>query len=204
MDVFMGLLNVVKDATKKICLDFAEIAMKGFLHDIFIKTVVKELVKLCFAVGAVAIAITKPFGNVASLWTSSAVFILLLLFSILSSFRCVVDGIVFGFKFVQERSLSLGIKEFIRWRWLGSGLFFNIYDVTQELWLNKLPKSDDVIKIFVGFVFKDVILFSSIFVLYLVTVHFVFKPMILSEYAGVTVFQLYLFPVVQLLNSLKG
>jgi len=187
--VLHGLPNAVKPR------------LRNLLHAQFKKAIIEAAVKLIFCVVAVYLAVFKPFGEQYSLWISSLLFIGMLLWTIVES----VSYCMLPIKIIEKRSIQIGIIEFIKWKSLKVATGSIVYDTMRDIGarystlFQNLRPSEDIILDFVIYLAKDIIIFVSIFSLYILLVHWIFKPIILENFAGLTMMQIYLFPIRQFL-----
>ena len=187
--VLHGLPNAVKPR------------LRNLLHAQFKKTIIEAAVKLIFCVIAVYLAVFKPFGEQSSLWISSLLFIGMLLWTIFES----VSYCMLLIMIIQERSVRTGIIEFVKWKFPKVSIGSDIYEIARifgprfSSQFQNLRSSNDVIWDFIVYLAKNAITFVSIFSLYILLVHWIFKPIILENFAGLTTMQIYLFPIRQFL-----
>ena len=181
--------------------DLAKPKLHNVLHEQFEDTIIEAAVKLFFCVIAVCVAVYKPFGEQCSLWISSLLFIGMLLWSIIES----VSYCMLPIKIIQERSMRMGIIKFIKWKFRKVAAGSSVYEKAcgfgarfSPIFRN-LRSSNDIIWDFVCFLAKDIVIFVSLFSLYIILVHWIFKPIILEKFAGLTTMQIYLFPIKQFL-----
>ena len=177
--------------------DFAKPKLHNMLHEQFEKTIIESAVKLFVCVIAVCVAVYKPFGGQCSLWMSSLLFIGMFLWSIVES----VSYCMLPIKIIQERSMRMGIIKFIKWKFpkvaVGSRVYEKVcgFGVHHSPIFRNLRSSNTIIWEFVCFLAKDIVTFASLFSLYIILVHWIFKPIILEKFAGLTTMQIYLFPI---------
>ena len=181
--------------------DIAKPTLRNLLHAQFKKSIIEAMVKLIFCVIAVCMAIFKPFGEQYSLWISSLLFIGMLLWSIVES----VSYCVLPIKVIQKRSMQIGIIEFVKWKFPKVAIGSDVYEMARVVGPRYSPlfrylrSSNEVIWDFVIYLAKDIVTYVSIFSLYMLLVHWIFKPIILEKFAGLTTLQIYLFPIRQFL-----
>lgn len=206
-ELFVKLRSVLRTLPEVsgIVLQAAPEALKPRLRELlrsqFKKTIVEAETKLAFCVIAVCMAVFTPFGEQCSLWMSSLLFIGMLLWSIVES----VSYCMLPIKIIQKRSVQIGIIEFVKWRFPQAATGSSVYDVVCKIGsrfssrFRNLRPSDEIIWDFVIYLAKDIITFVSAFSLYIILVYWIFKPIILEKFAGVTTLQIYLFPIRQFL-----
>ena len=193
LDKIGSVLHVLPDVAKP--------TLCNLLHAQFKKTIVESVVKFIFCVIAIYLAVFKPFGEQSSLWISSLLFIGMLLWTIFES----VSYCMLLIMIVQERSVRSGIIEFVKWKFPKVSIGSDIYEIARifgprfSSQFQNLRSSNDVIWDFIVYLAKNAITFVSIFSLYILLVHWVFKPIILENFAGLTIMQIYLFPIRQFL-----
>ena len=199
-----SVLRALPDATS-IMLQAAPEALKPKLRELlssqFKKTIVEAEIKLAFCVIAVCVAVFTPFGERCSLWISSLLFIGMLLWSVVES----ASYCMLPIKIIQKRSMQIGIIEFVKWKFPQADTGSSVYDVVREIGsrfssrFRNLRQSDEIIWDFVIYLAKDIVIFASVFSLYIILVYWILKPIILEKFAGVTTLQIYLFPIRQFL-----
>ncbi|MBR4348928.1 MAG: hypothetical protein IKP90_08340 [Fibrobacter sp.] len=176
--------------------------LPDWLHDQFKKTVIKSIVKLIICIFAVYVAIFKSIGELYSLWMSSLLFIGMMLWSIVEP---VLKFYMLPVMIMRKRSLRVGIVEFVKYKNSKVALGSYIYEKTRVWGLRfssvfqVLRSSDEILWDFIIYLAKNAITFVSIFSLYILLVHWIFKPIILEKFAGLTTMQIYLFPIRQFL-----
>ena len=100
---------------------------------------------------------------------------------------------------IQKGSVLDGIEEFVEQKYPAVKVGARIYSKVSRFLLGYSRSSSEIILDFIRFLAKDVITFASLFSLYIILVHWVFKPIILEKFAGLTAMQIYLFPIRQFL-----
>ena len=199
-----SVLRTLPDATS-VVLQAAPEALKPKLRELlrsqFKKTIVEAEIKLAFCVIAVCIAVFTPFGERCSLWLSSLLFIGMLLWSIIES----ISYCMLPIKIMQERSMQIGIIEFVKWKFpkvaIGSKVYelARVYGPRYSAQFRNLPSSNEVLWDFIIYLATNSVTFASIFSIYIILVYWIFKPIILIKFAGLTTMQIYLFPIRQFL-----
>ena len=181
--------------------DYAKPKLLELLLSQFKKTIVKAVVKLIFCVIAVCMAVFTPFGERCSLWLSSLLFIGMLLWSIIES----ISYCMLPIKIMQERSMQIGIIEFVKWKFpkvaIGSKVYelARVYGPRYSAQFRNLPSSNEILWDFIIYLATNSVTFASIFSIYIILVYWIFKPIILVKFAGLTTMQIYLFPIRQFL-----
>ena len=182
--------------------------LRDILHSKIRKKIISSAITLFISILAVYLAIFRPFGNHTSLWVSSSLFIGMLFWTLIDIIRFVIENFMLPIKIIQEQSLSYGIEEFIKWRWPNSIYAFDGYKLIRFFGPKRssrcknLPSVNSIIEDYIAYLAKDVILFASIFSAYILLVHWIFKPLILEKFAGLTTMQIYLFPITQISQEL--
>lgn len=188
-----GILGFVSHI---ILQDLLESVIRKKMHATFKDVVIEAIVKLFICMFAVYMAIFKPFGEQHSLWFSSLLFIGVLLWSIVefTSKYYMLPVLI-----IQKGSVLDGIEEFVEQKYPAVKVGARIYSKVSRFLLGYSRSSSEIILDFIRFLAKDVITFASLFSLYIILVHWVFKPIILEKFAGLTAMQIYLFPIRQFL-----
>ena len=199
-----SVLRALPDATS-VVLQAAPEALKPKLRELlssqFKKTIVETEIKLAFCVIAVCVAVFTPFGERCSLWISSLLFIGMLLWSVVES----ASYCMLPIKIIQERSMRMGIIEFVKWKFpkvaIGSKVYelARVYGPRYSSQFRNLPPSNEILWDFIIYLATNSVTFASIFSLYIILVYWIFKPIILIKFAGLTTMQIYLFPIRQFL-----
>lgn len=133
---------------------------------------------------------------------SSLLFIGMMLWSIVEP---VLKFYMLPVMIMRKRSLRVGIVEFVKYKNSKVALGSYIYEKTRVWGLRfssvfqVLRSSDEILWDFIIYLAKNAITFVSIFSLYILLVHWIFKPIILEKFAGLTTMQIYLFPIRQFL-----
>ena len=170
--------------------------LRKLLYSLFKNTIIASAIKLFFCVISVYMAIFKPFGDLYSLWVSSLLFIGVLLWSTVRSISKYYMLPVF---IIQKGSVLAGIEKFVEKKYPEAEIGARVYSKVSRFLLGQSRSPSEIILDFIRFLAKDVITFASLFSLYIILVHWVFKPIILEKFAGLPTMQIYLFPIRQLL-----
>lgn len=171
-------------------------------------TIVWSAISLSISIFAVYLAIFKPFGDQASLWTSSILFIAMLLWVIIKSIQLLIENYMLPINIIQEGSLSYGLEEFTKWRLPKTKFAFTGYQLNRIIGpffsskCKNIPSANSVVKDYINYLAKDIIVFVSTFTLYIVLVNWIFTPLILEKFADLTTIQIYLFPITQFLQEI--
>lgn len=182
---------------------------RDVLRNRFWRSFVRSLIKLSLVYAAIFLVIFSPFGEWKSELVASVVFIGVALWSLVNGVVTVKNSGALIVRIIKERSLSEGIIQFVEDKWLGARVGIKLYDALRNgrgdfaEHFNHLPSSSDVIKDYVAYVLKEVVLFGIIFGLYFLIMNFGVKNLLLEKYAGLSSFEVYAFPFVQLLNFFK-
>lgn len=201
---FKDFLGNVVSETLNFTLYAGKPIIRNILHSAFKKTVIKSLIKLILCVLAVGIAAFTPFSENLNLWISSILFIGTLAWGLVDFILLIKNNFMLLVKIIQEGSISSGIEEFIKWRWSYAYLGIGVYETLRSTKrLNNFPSTNTIIKDYLCYLAKDIILFAILFSTYVLLVYWIIKPIILLKYAGLTSFQIYIFPIVKLIEFLK-
>ncbi|MEE3314183.1 MAG: hypothetical protein VZR56_08505 [Treponema sp.] len=182
---------------------------RNVLRNRFWHSFVRSLIKLSLVYAAILIVVFSPFGGWKSELVASLVFIAVALWSLVNGIVKLKDIAALIVRIIKERSLSEGIIQFVEDKWLGARVGIKLYDALRNGrgefagHFNHLPSSRDVVKDYAAYVLKDVVLFGIIFGLYFLIMNFGVKNLLLEKYAGLSSFEVYAFPFVQLLNFFK-
>ncbi len=166
------------------------------LHAMFKDVIIESVIKLFFCMFAVYIAVFKSFGEIRSLWISSILFIGVFLWSIVES---VLKYYMLLVLIVKERSLQTGIVKFVEWKFPEAEIGSRLYSKVCFFLLGCSRSSSEIIRDFICSLAKDIIAFVSVYFLYIILVYWIFEPIILEKFAGLTTLQIYLFPIRQFL-----
>lgn len=199
-DFFGDVSHAISGPAKPKVRDYILAKMKS--------TIVWSVISLPISFFAVYLAIFRPFGEQASLWASSILFITMLFWSIITSIQILKKYYMLPIYIIQERSLSHGLEEFIKWQSSLGKFAFGGYKLNRIIGpffsskCKNIPSANAVVKDYINYLAKDIIIFVLTFTLYIVLVHWIFKPLILEKYAGLTTMQIYLFPITQISQEL--
>ena len=171
-------------------------------------TIIWSTISLPISFFAVYLAIFRPFGEQASLWASSILFIAMLFGSITKSIHFLKENYMLPINIIQEGSLSYGLEEFLKRRFTLGKFAFGVYKFNRIIGplfssrCRNIPSANSVIRDYINYLAKDIILIVLVFTTYIVLIHWIFKPLILEKYAGMTTMQIYLFPITQISQEL--
>ena len=194
-------------------LDFSLKAGKPIFRDMlrsrFWKSLIRSVVKLLLIFAAILMAIFSPFGEWWSELTTSAVFIGVLVWSLINFIMILKNNYKLPICIIQEMSFTDGILEFVNERWFYAGAGIKLYDSLRTgkgrflRHFNQLPASEDVVADYLLYIVKDVIIFAAIFVIYFLVMTIGLKTLLLQKYTDFSNLELYLFPFVQVIRFVK-
>lgn len=173
------------------------------------KSVICSVVKLVLIFAAVLVVIFSPFGEWWSELTASAVFISVLVWSLVNFIIVLKNNYKLPICIIQEMSFTDGILEFVNERWFYARAGIKLYDSLRtgkgrfSRHFNQLPASEDVVADYLLYIVKDVIIFAAFFVIYFLVMSIGFKTLLLQKYTDLSNLELYLFPFVQVIRFVK-
>lgn len=201
---FVSVLQTLLDRTGIAMQAFPDVLkpkLRELLYAQFKKSVIDSIVQLVICIFAMYMAIFKPFGELYSLWISSFLFIGMLLWSIVEF----ISYCILPIKIIQKRSIQIGIIEFVKWKFPKVAIGSKVYELARVFGsrysqqFRNLRPSNEILLDFIIYLAENSVTFVSIFSLYILLVHWIFKPIILEKFAGLTTMQIYLFPIRQFL-----
>ena len=172
-------------------------------------SVIRSVVKLVLIFAAILVAIFSPFGEWWSELTASAVFIGVLVWSLVNFIIVLKNNYKLPVCIIQEMSFTDGILEFVNERWVVAGVGIKLYDSLRTgrgrflRHFNQLPASEDVVRDYLSYILKDVIFFAAIFVIYFLVMAIGLKTLLLQKYTDLSNLELYLFPFAQVIRFVK-
>ena len=193
--------------------DFSLKAGKPIFRDILRsslwKSVIRSIIKLVLIFATILLAIFSPFGEWWSEFTASAVFIGVLVWSLVNCIIILKNNYKLPICIIQEMSFIDGILEFVNERWLYAGVGIKVYDSLRTgksrlaRHFNRLPALEDVVRDYLLYISKDVMFFAAIFVIYFLVMAIGLKTLLLQKYTDLSNLELYLFPFVQVIRLVK-
>lgn len=173
------------------------------------KSVIRSIVKLVLIFAAILVVIFSPFGEWWSELTASVVFIGVLVWSLVNFIIVLKNNYKLPICSIQEMSFTDGILEFVNERWFVAGAGIKLYDSLRTgksrfaLHFNQLPASENVVRDYLLYIFKDVMFFAAIFVIYFLVMTIGLKTLLLQKYTDFSNLELYLFPFAQVIRFVK-
>lgn len=173
------------------------------------KSVSRSIIKLVLIFAAVLVVIFSPFGEWWSELTASAVFIGVLVWSLVNFIIVLKNNYKLPICIIQEMSFTDGILEFVNERWFVAGAGIKLYDSLRKgksrfaLHFNQLPASEDVVRDYLLYIFKDVMFFAAIYAIYFLVMAIGLKTLLLQKYTDLSNLELYLFPFAQVIRFVK-
>ena len=173
------------------------------------KSVNRSIIKLGLIFAAILVAIFSPFGEWWSELTASAVFIGVLFWSLINFILILKNNYKLPICIIQEMSFTDGILEFVNEHWFYVGAGIKLYDSLRtgkgsfSRHFNQLPSTEDVIRDYLLYIVKDVIIFAAFFVIYFLVMTIGFKTLLLQKFTDLSNIELYLFPFVQVIRFVK-
>ena len=173
------------------------------------KSVIRSIVKLVLIFAAILVVIFSPFGEWWSELTTSAVFIGVLVWSLINFIMILKNNYKLPICIIQEMSFTDGILEFVNERWFYAGAGIKLYDSLRtgkgsfSRHFNQLPSTEDVVRDYLLYIVKDVIIFAAIYAIYFLVMTIGLKTLLLQKYTDLSNLELYLFPFEQLIRFVK-
>lgn len=173
------------------------------------KSVIRSIVKLVLIFAAILVVIFSPFGEWWSELTTSAVFIGVLVWSLINFIMILKNNYKLPISIIQEMSFTDGILEFVNERWFVAGAGIKLYDSLRTgkgrflRHFNQLPASEDIVVDYLLYIVKDVIIFAAFFVIYFLVMTIGLKTLLLQKYTDFSNLELYLFPFAQVIRFVK-
>ena len=173
------------------------------------KSVIRSIVKLVLIFAAILVVIFSPFGEWWSELTTSAVFIGVLVWSLINFIMILKNNYKLPICIIQEMSFTDGILEFVNERWFVAGAGIKLYDSLRTgkgrflRHFNQLPASEDIVVDYLLYIVKDVIIFAAFFVIYFLVMTIGLKTLLLQKYTDFSNLELYLFPFAQVIRFVK-
>ena len=173
------------------------------------KSVIRSIVKLVLIFAAILVVIFSPFGEWWSELTTSAVFIGVLVWSLINFIMILKNNYKLPICIIQEMSFTDGILEFVNERWFVAGAGIKLYDSLRTgksrfaLHFNQLPASENVVRDYILYILKDVMFFTAIFTIYFLVMTIGLKTLLLQKYTDFSNLELYLFPFAQVIRFVK-
>ena len=208
----MSLIDFAGSAISNL-LDFSLKAGKPIVRDILRsrlwKSVIRSIVKLMLIFAAILVTIFSPFGEWWSELTASAVFIGVLVWSLVNCIIILKNNYKLPICIIQEMSFTDGILEFVNERWLYAGAGIKLYDSLRTgkgrfaRHFNQFPALEDVVRDYLFYILKDVIFFIAIFLIYFLVMAIGLKTLLLKKYTDLSNLELYLFPIAQVIRFVK-
>ena len=173
------------------------------------KSVIRSIVKLVLIFAAILVVIFSPFGEWWSELTTSAVFIGVLVWSLINFIMILKNNYKLPICIIQQMSFTDGILEFVNERWFVAGAGIKLYDSLRTgkgrflRHFNQLPASEDIVVDYLLYIVKDVIIFAAFFVIYFLVMTIGLKTLLLQKYTDFSNLELYLFPFAQVIRFVK-
>ena len=194
-------------------LDFSLKTGKPIFRDMlrsrFWKSVIRSVVKLLLIFATILMAIFSPFGEWWSDFTASIVFIGVLVWSLVNFIIVLKNNYKLPICIIQEMSFTDGILEFVNERWFYAGAGIKLYDSLRtgkgrfSRHFNQIPSTEDVVRDYLLYIVKDVIIFAAFFVIYFLVMTIGFKTLLLQKFTDLSNIELYLFPFEQVIRFVK-
>lgn len=208
----MGLpdiLGLLSQKSLNIALNVSKPTLKHLLHEQFKKIAIRSVVKLVTTFTAIIIVIWQPFAQQTTEWIASLVFILLFLWTFFSILLTLAKNFYLAICIYKEKSISKGIVAFLVSKYKVASIGIISYKVAKYIGGNfsqnfaTLPEPSDIVKEFLRYLVKDILFFAILFFLYVSAVNLGFKPFLLQKYANLSTFQLYCFPIIQVVKLIQ-
>ncbi|MBO7639301.1 MAG: hypothetical protein J6S91_10030, partial [Treponema sp.] len=165
----MSILNFT-GATLSKAIDYSLRSGKTVFRDVlrnrFFHTFVRSVIKLALIYAAILVVIFSPFGEWKSELVASMVFIGVTLWSLVNIIVTMINSGALIVWIFREGSISDGIIQFVEDKWLGARIGIKLYDVLRKgrgefsSHFNQLPSSGDVVRDYVSYMVKEVLLFG--------------------------------------------
>lgn len=183
--------------------------IKVTLSTTYKATVIRAGIILVLNILATLISCFLPFGEIPSKYVGSFIFVSTLIYSFYRMIRWVVKNGSMAFKIsmqiIKKRSIRKGIADYVRsddnklFRQISKT--FKIMDIANQMSDLDLPTLEDVIHTYVKRFLLSILLFFSLYFVYIILIYWVLKPFILMNYANISTFQLLVYPITHLILS---
>lgn len=173
------------------------------------KSLIRSMMKLVLILAAILVVVFPPFGVWWSELIASTVFIGVFVWSLVNCIMVMKNNYKLPVYIIQEMSFADGILEFVNERWLYAGAGIKLYDALRTgkgrfaRHFNQFPASEDVVRDYLLYILKDVIIFAAFFVIYFLVMTIGFKTLLLQKFTDLSNIELYLFPFVQVIRFVK-
>ena len=196
IDIAATGVNIVVDSSKEF--------LRKKMKEGFKKALWKSTIKYCIIFIGIFVVILEPFKFFFSHLTASGLFLGVLIWSMINAFKIIKEYYKLPLFMIKTKSINNGAWQFIKYKWpkVAKGIsgYSKIRKVGCSVYkgFEQFPEVKSTVKEFLQYVLKDIIIFCSFFALYFLSVQFVAKPLLLNNYAGLTTWEVYLFPFVQM------
>lgn len=208
----MSLIDFVNSTISNF-LDFSlktgKPIFRDILRDRLWKSVIRSMMKLVLIFAAILVVVFPLFGVWWSELIASTVFIGVFVWSLVNCIMVLKNNYKLPVYIIQEMSFADGILEFVNERCLYAGAGIKLYDSLRTgrgrflKHFNQLPALEDVVRDYLLYIFKDVMFFAAILLIYFLVMAIGFKTLLLQKYTDLSNFELYLFPFVQVIRVVK-
>lgn len=174
--------------------------LKSSYKSIFLKSTIKYILILL----GIVLVIFEPFGFFISHLTTSILFIGVVIWSLISIIKVIINYYKLPVYIISNRSIQIGTWEFIGFKWPKVAIGISGYNFVKHIGslfssnFQGMPEITDIVKDFFRYVLKDFIILSMFFILYFITINILIKPYLLIEFANLKIWEIYLFPFVQI------
>jgi len=204
--IWKSCMPYFKEVAKDIVDEKASLFISQKLSLAYKGMIIRAVCILLLNIIGTLIACFKWFGEVASEYVASALFLGCFIFSFV---RFILfwkkNGLlVFGIsrEVIRAKNINIGVANYIRnaddkvFKTIAK--VFQIVDVANSMTDVDIPDLERVIGHFVRKFLMQVLLFFGLYLLYVILFYWIIKPVMLTQFAGMHSWQLLIFPFYQL------
>lgn len=179
------------------------------LHKMYRNTIMNSLITLILNIAGMLIVFFHPFGTIVSEYIAAAFFIgsVVIFFVRLIQYireygKVTIDV---GKNIVTERSISKGIENYVLTEFPVISLAYTGISIISDYLpaLKQIPSLRKTIKLFIQTFWKQLVVFCSVMVVYIISVYWIAKPILLQNMIGVSWYEIYFYPIYHILTIFK-
>jgi len=193
-------LNYVVETIKQPVLDeYIGKTIDKKLNDMFKKSILYTIIGFCIIIIGLLLVIFKPINQTVSYYAASVLFVGNLVWSWIRFGRAVPLWFPYAKDVITEKSLKKGIAKQVCTQYKA----MNVYDNFTKYLQKVLPAVQDLtlenlIQYYIHYFYKKLLIFVLALALYSVLICFILKPLLIYQFGGLNMWQLYFYPIVHM------
>lgn len=145
------------------------------------------------------LVIFKPINQIVSYYAASILFLSSMVWSAIRFIRSIPQWKPYAYNIIVEKSIQKGIAKTVCQQYKAIDVYQNFTKyLAKVLPAVKDYRLESLIKYYIEYFFKKMAIFVGVLAIYSVLICFVLKPILIHQFGGLNMWQLYFYPVIHI------